>query len=164
MQRAACEHQSLVGPCPHRKQSPLVKIRGALNPRPRPRPRDVASSSSTTRTFSPLNPSPSCPRLLSATSRRPASQDQGAREREGSPTRMALLFRPTPPSPHLRAPLRCLLSIGAGPFPSRMLPSPRSTAAVPRLLFGPRYVLPLPTTSLAGAGRLMIWCYPPLLL
>ena len=149
-------------PCPHRKQSPLVKIRGALNPGPRPR--EVASSSSTTRTFSPLNPSPSCPRLLSATSRRPASQDQGAREREGSPTRMALLLRPTPPSPHLLSLLRRLLSTGAGPFPSRMLPSPRSTAAVPRLLFGPRYVLPLPTTSLAGAGRLMIWCYPPLLL
>ncbi|XP_066306104.1 DNA gyrase subunit B, chloroplastic/mitochondrial-like [Miscanthus floridulus] len=53
---------------------------------------------------------------------------------------MALLLRPTPPSPHLRALLRRLLSTGAGPFPSRMLPSPRSTAAVPRLLFGPRVV------------------------
>ncbi|OEL24208.1 DNA gyrase subunit B, chloroplastic/mitochondrial [Dichanthelium oligosanthes] len=56
---------------------------------------------------------------------------------------MALLLRPPPPPPHLRALLRRLLSTGTGavPFPSRMLPSPRSsTAAAPRFLFGPRVV------------------------
>ncbi|WVZ71665.1 hypothetical protein U9M48_020228 [Paspalum notatum var. saurae] len=55
---------------------------------------------------------------------------------------MALLLRPPPPPPHLRALLRRLFSTGAGPFPSRMLPSARSTAAVaPPFLFGPRVVV-----------------------
>ncbi|CAO2207826.1 unnamed protein product [Urochloa humidicola] len=53
---------------------------------------------------------------------------------------MAPLLRPPPPPPHLRALLRRLLSTGAGAFPSRMLPSLRSTAAAPRFLFGPRVV------------------------
>ncbi|PUZ57314.1 hypothetical protein GQ55_5G420500 [Panicum hallii var. hallii] len=51
---------------------------------------------------------------------------------------MALLLRPPPPPPHLRALLRRLLSTGAGPVPSLMLPSLRSAAAAPRFLFGPR--------------------------
>ncbi|RLN23150.1 DNA gyrase subunit B, chloroplastic/mitochondrial [Panicum miliaceum] len=52
---------------------------------------------------------------------------------------MALLLRPPPPPPHLRALLRRLLSTGAGPVPSRMLPSLRSAAAAaPRFLFGSR--------------------------
>nr|TKW12612.1 hypothetical protein SEVIR_5G047400v2 [Setaria viridis] len=54
---------------------------------------------------------------------------------------MAPLLRPPPPPPHLRALLRRLLSTGAGPVPSRMLPSLRSTAAAPRFLFGPRVVV-----------------------
>nr|CAB3472778.1 unnamed protein product [Digitaria exilis] len=51
---------------------------------------------------------------------------------------MAPLLRPPPPPPHLRALLRRLISSGAAPVPSRMLPSLRSAAAAPRFLFGPR--------------------------
>ncbi|KAG2596708.1 hypothetical protein PVAP13_5KG178400 [Panicum virgatum] len=53
---------------------------------------------------------------------------------------MALLLRPPPSPPHIRALLLRLLSTGAaaGPLPSRMLPSLRSAAAAPRFLFGPR--------------------------
>ncbi|KAG2587900.1 DNA gyrase subunit B, chloroplastic/mitochondrial isoform X1 [Panicum virgatum] len=51
---------------------------------------------------------------------------------------MALLLRSPPPPPHIRALLLRLLSTGAGPLPSRMLPSLSSAAAAPRFLFGPR--------------------------